>query len=105
NPDAKPAHRGISLLVVEEGTPGFSKTRKLAKMGQHVGDTAEIFLEDCRVPARNLLGEEGKGFEYLMRNLQRERLMIAISAQTAAEQILDKTLPYIKERKAFGRPI
>ena len=74
-------------------------------MGQHVGDTAEIFLEDCRVPARNLLGEEGRGFEYLMRNLQRERLMIAISAQAAAEQILDKTLPYIKERKAFGRPI
>ena len=102
---AEPGYKGISLIVVENGAPGFHKTRKLEKMGQHVGDTAELFLEDCRVPVTNLLGEEGRGFEYLMRNLQRERLMIAISAQTAAEQILEKTLAYIKERKAFGRPI
>jgi acyl-CoA dehydrogenase len=105
DPQADPPHRGISLVVVEEGTPGFVKARKLAKMGQHVGDTAEIFFEDCRVPAANLLGEEGKGFQYLMANLQRERLMIGIASQSAAEQILEKTLPYIKERKAFGQPI
>ncbi len=105
NPTADPPHKGISLLAVEAGTPGFVKARKLEKMGQHVGDTAEIFFEDCRVPADHLLGEEGRGFEYLMANLQRERLMIAIAAQTAAEQMLEKTLPYVKERTAFGRPI
>jgi acyl-CoA dehydrogenase len=105
DPDARPAHRGISLVVVEKSAPGFHKARKLEKMGQHVGDTAELFFDDCRVPVSHLLGEEGKGFEYLMLNLQRERLMIAIAAQTAAEQILEKTLAYVKEREAFGRPI
>ncbi|HYC56600.1 MAG TPA: acyl-CoA dehydrogenase family protein [Candidatus Binatia bacterium] len=102
---AVPSHAGISLIVVEEGTPGFVKSRQLEKMGQHIQDTAEIFFEDCRVPASNLLGEQGRGFRYLMANLQRERLMIAIAAQTAAEQILEKTLPYVRERKAFGRSI
>jgi len=105
DPHARPAHAGVSLIVVEEGTPGFVKSRKLDKMGQHIQDTAEIFFEDCRVPASHLLGEEGRGFRYLMENLQRERLMISIAAQVAAEQILDKTLPYTKERKAFGKPI
>ncbi|MBI5504364.1 MAG: acyl-CoA dehydrogenase family protein [Deltaproteobacteria bacterium] len=105
DPRAKPAHAGVSLIVVEEGTPGFVKARKLDKMGQHIQDTAEIFFEDCRVPASHLLGEEGRGFRYLMENLQRERLMISIAAQVAAEQILDKTLPYTKERKAFGKSI
>lgn len=105
DPDARPAHAGVSLIVVETGTPGFLKARPLEKMGQHIQDTAELFFEDCRVPAANLLGQPGQGFRYLMENLQRERLMIAITAQAAAEQILDKTLPYVKERKAFGRPI
>jgi acyl-CoA dehydrogenase len=98
-------HSGVSLLVVESGTPGFVKARALEKMGQHIQDTAELFFEDCRVPANNLLGSPGMGFRYLMENLQRERLMISITAQAAAEQILDKTLPYVKERKAFGQPI
>jgi acyl-CoA dehydrogenase len=98
-------HSGVSLLVVEAGTAGFVKARALEKMGQHIQDTAELFFEDCRVPANNLLGSPGMGFRYLMENLQRERLMIAITAQAAAEQILDKTLPYVKERKAFGQPI
>ncbi len=102
---ADPPHSGISLLLVTDGTPGFNKSRQLEKMGQHCQDTAEIFFEDCRVPVANLLGDEGKGFHYLMRNLQRERLMIAISAQAAAEQILEKALAYAKERKAFGKPI
>jgi len=105
DPDADPPHAGISLLVVEADAPGFTKARKLEKMGQHVGDTAEIFFEDCRVPAANLLGEPGRGFQYLMANLQRERLMISIAAQAAAEQILDKTLSYVREREAFGRPV
>jgi len=102
---ADPPHSGVSLLVVEADSPGFVRSRKLEKMGQHVGDTAELFFEDCRVPASHLLGSEGRGFAYLMANLQRERLMIAIAAQAAAEQILDKTLPYVKERRAFGRSV
>jgi acyl-CoA dehydrogenase len=105
DPSADPAHNGISLIVVEQGTPGFVKSRKLEKMGQHIGDTAELFFEDCRVPVSHLLGAEGQGFRYLMTNLQRERLMIAIAAQVAAEQILDKTLPYVKERRAFGKSV
>ena len=100
-----PASQGVSLIVVETGTPGFLKARPLEKMGQHIQDTAELFFEDCRVPAGNLLGAEGQGFRYLMENLQRERLMISIAAQVAAEQILAKTLPYVKERRAFGTPI
>lgn len=105
DPRADPPHSGISLLVVEADSPGFVRSRKLAKMGQHVGDTAELFFEDCRVPASYLLGSEGRGFAYLMANLQRERLMIAIAAQAAAEQILERTLPYVKERRVFGRPV
>lgn len=105
DPEAEPAHAGVSLIVVEAGTPGFEKSRKLEKMGQHIGDTGELFFEDCRVPAENLLGAEGAGFRYLMENLQRERLMIAIAAQVAAEQILDKTMPYVTERRAFGQPV
>jgi len=104
DPSAEPS-RGVSLIAVETGTPGFLKARPLEKMGQHIQDTAELFFEDCRVPAGNLLGEPGHGFRYLMENLQRERLMISIAAQTAAEQILAKTLPYVKERRAFGTPI
>jgi len=102
---ADPPHRGVSLIAVEAGTAGFLKARKLEKMGQRAGDTAEIFFEDCRVPRAHLLGREGDGFRYLMENLQRERLMIAIAAQVAAEQILDKTLPYVRERRVFGRPV
>ena len=103
--DAMPPHKGVSLIAIEADTPGFIKARQLEKIGQHVGDTGELFFEDCRVPRANLIGEEGKGFGYMMRNLQRERLMIAIAAQTAAEQILDKTLPYVKQRSAFGSSI
>ncbi len=105
DPAAQPSRSGISLLLVEEGRPGFIKSRQLEKMGQHCQDTAEIFFEDCRVPVANLLGEAGRGFRYLMRNLQRERLMISITGQAAAEQILDKTLAYAKERRAFGKAI
>jgi acyl-CoA dehydrogenase len=103
DPDAR--HAGVSLVVVEDGTPGFVKARRLEKMGQHAGDTGELFFEDCRVPASHVLGAEGAGFRYLMHNLQRERLMISIAAQTAAEQILEKGVAYAKERRAFGSTV
>ncbi|QTD40444.1 acyl-CoA dehydrogenase family protein [Sporosarcina sp. Te-1] len=102
---AQPKHRGISLLVVEEGTTGFSKGRKLDKVGMHSQDTAELYFEDCRVPAGNLIGEEGKGFKYLMEKLQQERLIVAIAAQTASEDMLEMTLDYVKSRQAFGQSI
>ncbi len=105
NPNAKPAYRGISLLVIEEGTPGFSKGKQLQKIGMHSQDTAELIFEDAKVPVNNLLGEEGKGFYYLMEKLQQERLMVAISAQTAAEVMFELTKKYVQERKAFGNSL
>jgi acyl-CoA dehydrogenase len=100
-----PKHKGVSLLVVERDTPGFSRGRKLNKVGLHSQDTAELIFEDCRVPKENLLGEEGKGFLYLMDKLQQERLLVAIGAQTAAEVMLKQTLDYVKSREAFGKKI
>ncbi|SIT74914.1 acyl-CoA dehydrogenase family protein [Edaphobacillus lindanitolerans] len=105
DPDAQPKHRGVSLLLIEEGTPGFTKGRKLDKVGMHSQDTAELYFEDCRVPAENLLGEEGKGFQYMMEKLQQERLVVALAAQTAVEDMLQLTVDYVKSREAFGRPV
>lgn len=105
NPSAVPKHSGVSLLVVERDTPGFSRGRKLNKAGLHSQDTAELIFEDCLVRKENLLGEEGKGFLYLMEKLQQERLLVAIAAQTASEKMFDMTLDYIKSREAFGKPI
>jgi len=105
DPYAEPKHRGVSLLIIEEGTPGFKKGRKLDKVGLHSQDTSELFFEDCRVPVANLIGEEGKGFSYLMEKLQQERLVVAIAAQTASEDMLEMTLEYVKSRRAFGKPI
>jgi len=105
DPDVKPAHKGISLLAVEAGTPGFNKGRKLKKMGLRFQDTSELFFEDCRVPRENLIGEEGKGFIYLMEKLQQERLVVVSRAQAAAEVMLEQTIAYCKEREAFGQPI
>ncbi|WML38371.1 acyl-CoA dehydrogenase family protein [Neobacillus sp. OS1-2] len=102
---AVPKHKGVSLLVIERGTPGFSRGRKLNKVGLHCQDTAELIFEDCRVPKENLLGQEGKGFLYLMEKLQQERLLVAIGAQTASEVMLKMTLDYVKSREAFGKPI
>jgi acyl-CoA dehydrogenase len=103
--DPAHAHRGISLVVVEAGTPGFVKGKKLSKMGMVSQDTSELFFENCRVPVANLLGEEGAGFVALMTKLQQERLVVAVAAQASAEQILHDTLIYVKERHAFGKPI
>ena len=96
---------GFSLLVVESGAQGFSRGRKLQKSGRWAQDTAELFFDDVRVPVENRLGEEGQGFPYLMRNLPRERLSMAVSAVAAAEHALAITLEYVKERHAFGRPV
>ena len=98
-------HRSMSLFVVEAGREGFIKGKKLAKMGMASQDTAELAFEDCRVPKENLLGEAGMGFFMLMRKLQQERLVVAVGAQAAAEKVLEDTVRYTQERKAFGRPI
>lgn len=103
--NAKPKHKGISLFVVERDTPGFFRGRKLDKVGLHCQDTAELIFEDCRVHKDNLLGEVGKGFIYLMEKLQQERLVVAIGAQSAAEEMFKLTLNYVKDREAFGRPV
>ncbi|MDQ1147533.1 acyl-CoA dehydrogenase [Bacillus sp. SORGH_AS 510] len=100
-----PKHKGVSLLVIERDTPGFTRGRKLNKVGLHCQDTAELIFEDCRVLKENLLGEEGKGFLYLMEKLQQERLLVAIGAQTASEVMLKMTMDYVKSREAFGRPV
>jgi acyl-CoA dehydrogenase len=105
NPQADPPHKGVSLFVVEADTPGFTKGKKLDKVGQHANDTCELIFEDVRVPAGNLLGEEGKGFYYLMDKLQQERLMVGIQSIAATEIMLDLTVEYVKQRKAFGRSI
>ena len=102
NPKAKVAEQGISLLVVEKDRPGFTKGKKLKKIGLHGQDTSELYFEDCRVPKENLLGRSGRGFLYLMQQLQQERLSVAIGAAAAAEQALNDTLAYVKERRAFG---
>ena len=109
--DPEKAHEGISLLVVdlrdESGDPveGFSVSRKLEKMGMHSSDTAELSFEDVRVPAANLLGEEGKGFYHIAWELQSERMVACAGAVAGAQRMFDRTLEYAKERKAFGRSI
>jgi acyl-CoA dehydrogenase len=105
--DADPAraHQSISLIVVEADRPGFVKGKKLSKVGMAAQDTAELAFEDCRVPVKNRLSEEGAGFMMLMQKLAQERLVVALGAQASAEQILADTLDYVKERRAFGKPI
>ncbi|MGB8649489.1 MAG: acyl-CoA dehydrogenase family protein [Mycobacteriales bacterium] len=103
DPD-KGAH-GFSLLVVERGMKGFERGRNLDKVGMKAQDTAELFFDDVRVPATNLLGTEGGGFIHLMEALPQERLSIAVVAVAASRKVLDLTVEYCKERKAFGKPI
>ena len=103
--DPSQRHSGMSLLVVERGMPGFERGRNLDKIGMHSQDTAELFFRDVRVPAANLLGEEGKAFTYLTANLAQERLSIAISGVASARAALDWTVAYVKERTAFGQAI
>jgi len=104
--DPSQAHRGMSLLIVEDGMEGFSRGRNLDKVGMHAQDTAELFFSDVRVPAANLLGgEEGQGFFHLVRNLPRERLSLAVGAVAHAWAAFGWTVEYCKERQAFGQPI
>ncbi len=98
-------HRGLSMFVIERGMEGFERGNQIEKLGQHANDTAELFFNDCRVPAENLLGAEGSGFGQLMSHLIPERLSLAVGSAAAAEKALEVTLAYVKERKAFGRPI
>jgi alkylation response protein AidB-like acyl-CoA dehydrogenase len=96
---------GVSLIAVEGGTPGFTRGRRLEKVGLKALDTTELFFDGCRVPVDNLIGTENHGFYHLMGNLPRERLSIAVAAVAAAEVILERTLDYARTREAFGRPI
>lgn len=98
-------HRSVSLFVVEATTPGFVRGKRLKKIGMKSQDTAEMHFEDCRVPAANRLGSEGAGFIMLMQKLAQERLSVAIGAQAVAEKVLEDTIEYVKERKAFGKAI
>jgi acyl-CoA dehydrogenase len=98
--------KGVSLFLVDTTTPGFSRGRRLEKIGQHAGDTSELFFEDMRVPADALLGGvEGQGFVQMMRELPRERLIIGVQGVHAARGALDVTLDYVKERQAFGQAV
>jgi alkylation response protein AidB-like acyl-CoA dehydrogenase len=103
--DPAERHRGISLLVIERGTDGFTRGRNLEKVGLHSQDTAELFFDDVPVPVTNRLGEEGSGFEALVTNLPQERLSIAAAGVSAARAALDWTIEYCRERKAFGQSI
>ena len=97
--------RGTSLFVVDTASPGFTKGRPLEKVGLKAQDTAELFMDDVRVPAANRLGEEGRGFACLMQELPWERLQIAITAVALAEGVLEETIAYCRDRKAFGKPL
>jgi acyl-CoA dehydrogenase len=96
---------GMGLFVVESDMEGFSRGRKLAKVGRKAQDTAELFFEDVPVPVENVLGEPGRGLGYLMLNLPQERLSMAVVAVATAERALEITLDYVRNRNAFGRPI
>jgi alkylation response protein AidB-like acyl-CoA dehydrogenase len=103
--DPEAGHKGFTLLVVERDMPGFTRGRKLDKMGLHAQDTSELNFENVRVPSSNVLGQQGRGFYHLMHNLPSERLSIAISAIAGARETWRQTLQYAKDRKAFGKPI
>jgi acyl-CoA dehydrogenase len=105
DPSAKPAHRGISLILVETDRPGFERGKKLDKLGLKGQDTSELFFNDCRVPVTNLLGKEGQGFKQLMAQLAQERLVIGVTAIASCRRSLDDTIAYVKSRKAFGKSI
>ena len=98
-------HDGISMFLVERGWPGFTVSRKLDKLGMRASDTAELAFHECPVPAENLLGVEGRGFQQLAAGLQRERIMAAVLALSGAAQALEDTLTYLRGRQAFGEPL
>lgn len=103
--DPKAGARGVSLFLVDTSLPGFSRGKGIQKIGQHASDTAELFFSDLMVPHEALLGEEGKGFAYLMQELPRERLGVGAQAVGATEGVLALTLDYVQQRQAFGQRI
>jgi alkylation response protein AidB-like acyl-CoA dehydrogenase len=103
--DPKAGAKGTSLFLVEANTPGFSKGKRLEKVGMKAQDTSELFFQDVRIPRENLLGMAGMGFAYLMQELPQERLSVGIGALASAEAALQWTLDYTRERKAFGKSI
>jgi acyl-CoA dehydrogenase len=103
--EIEPKWKGVSIILVEADREGFKRGRKLDKIGMDEADTSELFFEDVRVPITNCLGEEGKGFIYLMSELPQERLSIAVSAQAAAQKAYDQTVEFVRDRKAFGKPV
>jgi acyl-CoA dehydrogenase len=100
-----PGFGGISLLLIEKGTPGFTVGRQLKKMGWWASDTAELFFDDCRVPVGNLIGAENMGFACIMGNFQSERLALALMANMTSQLALELSLKWAREREAFGKPI
>lgn len=103
--DPSAGARGTTLLLVDTDTPGFARGRNLEKIGQHAGDTSELFYSDVRVPAAAVLGRVGNGFGHLVDELPRERLTLGIGAVGAADGMIALTLDYVRERKAFGQPV
>ncbi len=100
-----PGYKGISLVLFPTDTKGFSVGKKLVKLGNHTSDTALLFFENCRIPQRYLLGEENRGFTYIMKNFQGERLVASLTTVASSEQALQDTIRYTQERKAFGKKI
>ncbi|MBP1761868.1 MAG: acyl-CoA dehydrogenase domain protein [Firmicutes bacterium] len=106
--DPKAGNKGITLFLVERDTPGFGRSKQIPKVGLHAQDTAELFFDNCRIPAANVLGGEkmvNQGFKCLMQKLQQERLMVALVNHASAERALDLTLQYVQERKLFGKAL
>lgn len=103
--EIQPAWKGVSIVLVEADREGFKRGRNLDKIGQDEADTSELFFEDVRVPITNCLGEEGKGFIYLMSELPQERMSIAVSAMASTQKAFDMTVDFCRERKAFGKPV
>lgn len=101
----EPGFGGISLLLIEKGTPGFTVGRQLKKMGWWASDTAELFFDDCRVPVGHLIGAENSGFACIMGNFQSERLALALMANMTAQLALEESLKWARQREAFGKPI
>jgi len=105
DPKVADPHKAVDLYLVEAGTPGFEKGKRIKKAGMHSQDTSELYFTDCRIPQSNRLGEKGTGFVKLMQKLQQERLVCSIGAVAGAEFMLDVTIKYCKERTVFGKPI
>ncbi len=105
DPEVENKHAAVSLYIVDDGTPGFTRGRHLEKMGMHSQDTAELFFSNCRIPKTNILGEKGSGFMMLMQKLQQERLMSAIGNVAASELILERCVAFAKETEINGKPM